>query len=76
MADLPFPVRIRKQLVAEGRASLHHVHPESGWVSVHIHHDGDVDNVINLFRLNLERPWLAAGIAEPRASHDVRGSRR
>jgi hypothetical protein len=58
LADLPFPVKIRKQLVASGRASLHHVHPQSGWVSVSMHGDVDVENVIALFRLNYDRPWL------------------
>ena len=30
-ADLPFPVRVRKELVAAGRAQLHHVLPQTGW---------------------------------------------
>src|SRR3954470_9311101 len=34
LADLPFPVRVREQLVAEGKAQPHHIMPESGWVSV------------------------------------------
>lgn len=55
MADLPFPVRLREQLVAEGRAERHHVLPESGWVTVRIRAGEDVDRVISLFRLNYDR---------------------
>ncbi len=31
LADLPFPVRVRDELVRDGRADPHHVLPESGW---------------------------------------------
>jgi hypothetical protein len=58
LADLPFPVRIREQLVSAGRAAPHHAHPESGWVSVHLRDEGDVPKVVELFRLNYDRPWL------------------
>src|ERR1700751_1187154 len=33
-ADLPFPRRIRDELVAAGHARPHHVLPNSGWVTV------------------------------------------
>jgi luciferase-like monooxygenase len=58
LADLPFPVAVRNQLVAEGRAERHHILPASGWVSVRIRDDEDVRSVIELFRMNYERPWL------------------
>ena len=58
LADLPFPVPIRKELVAAGRAEPHHILPESGWVSFRIRTDVDADAAIALFRLNYERPWL------------------
>jgi hypothetical protein len=57
LADLPFPVAIRKQLVATGRAEPHHILPDSGWVSVRIRGNDDVKAVIELFRLNYDRPW-------------------
>jgi luciferase-like monooxygenase len=60
MADLPFPVRIREKLVADGKAELHYVHPKSGWVSYYIHNDQDVEPIIELFRMNYSRPWLNA----------------
>ena len=60
LADLPFPVRVREQLVAEGKAEPHYILPESGWISYYIRDNGDVAHVVALFRLNYERPWLAA----------------
>jgi len=57
LADLPFPVKIREQLVAAGKAQLHHVMPESGWVSFYMRDADDVAAVVELFRLNYERPW-------------------
>jgi hypothetical protein len=58
LADLPFPVPIRRELVAAGRAEPHHILPKSGWVSFWIHRADDVGAAIELFRLNYERPWL------------------
>lgn len=55
LADLPFPVRMRRELVEGGRALPHHVLPDSGWVSYRIHGPEDVPGAIALFRLNYER---------------------
>ena len=57
LADLPFPLLIRNELVAAGRVEPHHIHPESGWVSYFIRGEEDVPRVVQLFRLNYERPW-------------------
>ena len=54
MADLPFPVRMRKELVAEGKAEPHHVLPQTGWVSYYPRGPEDVPAVVELFRLNYE----------------------
>lgn len=58
LADLPFPVRIREQLVADRQGILHHAHPESGWLSVPIRGEEDIPHVVRLFRFSYERPWL------------------
>jgi len=55
LADLPFPVRVRERLVAEGKAQRHHILPESGWISVRISTDDDVRRVVDLFRMNYDR---------------------
>jgi hypothetical protein len=64
IADLPFPRRIRDELVRDDRAHPHHVLPDSGWVTVDIS-AGDVEPVIELFRLAYER---ATAATERRAS--------
>lgn len=55
LADLPFPVRVREELVASGRAREHHVLPETGWVSYPIRGEADVEGAVELFRMNYER---------------------
>ncbi len=55
LADLPFPRRVRNELVEAGRAAAHHVLPDSGWVSYYIRGAEDVSTVGDLFRLNYER---------------------
>ena len=55
LADLPFPVRVREELVASGKARLHHVMPRSGWVSRPIRDEEDVTGALELFRMNYER---------------------
>ena len=58
MADLPFPVRIREELVRTGKADLHYLHPKTGWITYHIRGEQDIEAIIELFRLNYARPWL------------------
>jgi hypothetical protein len=55
LADLPFPRRIHDELIAEGRAELHHVLPDTGWVSRWIGGGDEADEVIALFRINYDR---------------------
>ena len=55
LADLPFPVRMRKELVGAGKAREHHVLPRTGWVSYPIRGEGDVEGAVELFRLSYER---------------------
>ena len=55
LADLPFSVRARKELVAQGKAQLHHVLPQTGWVSYPIRGEDDVAGPLELFRLNYDR---------------------
>jgi hypothetical protein len=55
LADLPFPVRMRKELVEAGKARVHHVLPETGWVSYRIRGEEDVAGALDLFRKSYER---------------------
>jgi hypothetical protein len=38
-----------------GKAQLHHVLPQTGWVSYPIRGEEDVEGALELFRLNYER---------------------
>ena len=56
LADLPFPMKIRNELVNSGRVSPHHVLTQSGWVSYWIDRgEEDVPAVIELFRMRYEQ---------------------
>jgi hypothetical protein len=59
MADLPFPVRIRDELISTGKADYHYLHPKTGWVTCYIRTEADIEKVLELFHLNYHRPWLA-----------------
>ena len=55
LADLPFPRKVREELVAAGKAREHHVLPQTGWVSYRIRGEEDVAGALELFRKNYER---------------------
>lgn len=56
LVDLPFPMSTRDELVNSGRASPHHVLPQSGWVSYWINKgEEDVPAVVDLFRMRYEQ---------------------
>jgi hypothetical protein len=59
LADLPFPVRVREELVRTGKAVPHHVLPESGWVSYPLDGPDRLAGAIELFRLSYERAVAA-----------------
>ena len=54
LVDIPFPKKIRDELVAAGEASPHHILPETGWVSFYLNEDGDVGKAINLLKRSYE----------------------
>jgi hypothetical protein len=54
-ADLPFPKKVRDELIAQGRASVHPPLPDSGWVRRRMNGPEDVEAVIDLFRMNYDR---------------------
>ena len=54
LIDIPFPTRVRDELIAAGRAEAHHVLPESGWVSFYIREEADVQKAIDLLRLSYD----------------------
>lgn len=54
LVDIPFPMAIRDELVAAGRAEAHHILPQSGWVSIYLKQPADVDRAIELLRYSFE----------------------
>ena len=54
LLDIPFPLKLRDELVESRRAEPHHILPESGWVSYTIRNGGDVEKAIGLLMLSLE----------------------
>ena len=63
VADLLVPVRLRRDLVAAGRAEPHRTQPNSGWISFRMRSEHDVPAAVELLRLNYER---LRGVPRPR----------
>jgi len=49
LVDIPFPTKVRDEIVAAGEASPHHILPGTGWVSFYLREEGDVEKAIMLF---------------------------
>lgn len=62
MADLPFPVSMREELVESGKAQVHHVLPQTGWVSYYLRGQEDVAGALDLFRKNYDRLTARKGV--------------
>jgi len=56
LVDIPFPKAVRNEIVAAGEAEPHHILPNSGWVSVFLRANADVERAIGL----LERSFQLA----------------
>ncbi len=54
LRDIPFPTRLRHELIESGQAQPHHILPDSGWVSLYIQTEDDVQAAIDLLRLSYE----------------------
>lgn len=54
LVDIPFPKKVRDEIVAAGRAQPHHILPETGWVSFYIREENDVEKAITLLHESYE----------------------
>jgi len=54
LVDIPFPKKVRDEIVAAGRAGPHHILPETGWVSFYLREEDDVEKAIGLLRESFE----------------------
>jgi hypothetical protein len=48
--DIPFPTKVRDEVVSTGLAQPHRVLPNSGWVSFYMREAGDVEQAIALLQ--------------------------
>src|ERR671932_2452437 len=51
VADIPFPMKIRNELVNSGYVKPHHMLPQSGWISYWIKGEEDIAAVVGLFKM-------------------------
>jgi hypothetical protein len=69
LVDIPFPRRVRDEVVAAGRAQPHHVLPDTGWISFYLHQPSDIEQAIQLLRqsydLAFKQKSHGSGEAEP-----------
>jgi len=54
LVDIPFPKKIRDEIVAAGEASPHHILPETGWVSFYLRANEDIERAIALLKRSYE----------------------
>ncbi len=54
LLDIPFPKKVRDDLVGSHKALPHHIYPESGWVSFTIKQEKDVEEAIALLKLSFD----------------------
>lgn len=48
--DIPFPKRVRDELLAAGQAEPHHILPDSGWITFYLRRGEDVTSGIELLK--------------------------
>jgi hypothetical protein len=54
LVDIPFPKVVRDEIVAAGEAEPHHILPDSGWVSLFLRKDEDVEMAIRLLKRSFQ----------------------
>jgi predicted DNA-binding protein (MmcQ/YjbR family) len=54
LVDIPFPKKVRDEIVAAGEAEPHHILPETGWVSFYLREESDVERAIALLKRSYE----------------------
>jgi hypothetical protein len=68
LVDIPFPKKVRDEIVSAGLAQPHHILPETGWISFYIREPDDVEKAIALLKrsyeiaLNQKRPRNEAAV--------------
>jgi len=50
LVDIPFPKKVRDEIVVAGEAEPHHLLPDTGWVSFYLHDEGNIERAIALLK--------------------------
>jgi len=66
LLDIPFPVKVRDEIVGAGQAQPHHLLADSGWVSFYLKEAADIARAIDLLRRSYD---LAALQRQKRQGH-------
>ncbi len=69
MVDIPYTVKIREVLLADGEASPHHLLPESGWISFYLRKEADVAQAIKLYRISYLQKQMRRAKPDERAAY-------
>ena len=54
LVDIPFPKKIRDEIVNNKLAEPHHILPETGWVSFYLRDEADIEKAIDLLKRSYE----------------------
>ena len=63
LVDIPFPMKVRDEVVSAGLAEPHHLLPDTGWVSLYLREPTDVDRAVELFRRSFNLALKQKGLA-------------
>jgi len=50
LVDIPFPTKVRDEIVSAREAQPHHILPKTGWVSFYILEEADIQKAIDLLQ--------------------------
>ena len=50
LVDIPFPTKVRHEIVNAGEAEPHHLLRDSGWISFYLREPGDIERAIALLQ--------------------------
>jgi hypothetical protein len=62
LVDIPFPTKVRDEVVSAGLAEPHHLLPDTGWVSLYLREAADVDRAVALFRRSFDLALKQKGL--------------
>ena len=54
LVDIPFPKKVRDEIVTAQLAEPHHILPETGWISFYLRDVGDIEKAIELLHRSYE----------------------